>query len=66
MTMCIEPPKKKTATEIEQNLARGEKRSQHKKVGGREVLPVKLSEQMGIWLQLQSFPTPNGQYPVIH
>jgi hypothetical protein len=42
------------------------KRSEHMKAGGREMLPVKLSEQMGIWLQLQSFPMPNGQYHVIH
>jgi hypothetical protein len=36
MTMRIEPKIKKTATKIEQNLARGEKRSQHMKAGGRE------------------------------
>ena len=29
------------------------------------VLPVQLSEQMDIWLQQQSSPKPNGEYPVI-
>lgn len=64
MTMHIEPKKKH-----QQNWSKicpDGKRSEHMKAGGREMLPVKLSEQMGIWLQLQSFPMPNGQYPVIH
>jgi len=38
----------------------------HKSFIEREgmLLPVKLSEQMDIWLQLQSSPGPNSQYPV--